>query len=118
MAEEKGIPTEISLKMDNEKLAEQLKETTAQLEAANAEIANIRAEEVLRVKADILSKSDFKEKDLERMGLDQLNLIRQSLERSGAPKAVGIKKSSDIRKTTDGRTVGAYDQATHTWVGG
>lgn len=120
MAEEKtatGIPTEVALKLALEKAEEQVGTLTKQLAETNDALAKIHAEEVERVKEDILKTSDFKPQDLEGMGLDQLNLIKQSLARSGSTRAVGIRKSADIRQPgTPGRTAGAWDSIKREWV--
>jgi hypothetical protein len=113
-----GIPNEVALKLENERLREQIDGLTKQLSETNEFLAKDHAEKVERVKGEILKISDFKPQDLEKMNLDQLNLARESILLSGTPRAAGIRKTSDIRQPgTPGRTVGAWDAIKREWSG-
>jgi len=111
--------TEEALKIELEGVKEQLKKTTDALEQANEKLAKKAADDAERLKVDILERTNLKAADLEGKSIETLNAIKLGLDRAGVTsKAAGIKKSSDERKATDGLTVGRWDPATKTYVGG
>jgi len=110
---------EEALKVQNTTLKEQLQTTTDTLATANERIAKMDADEAERLRQDILTRSTFKAADLENKSKEELFLIQVSLDSVGAvAKSAGVKKSTDERKATDGLSVGRYDSATKTWIGG